>query len=60
MRKINIDKYKIIIKIITIFKDYFMVLEKAVLGIISHSSFMWINALYSDVYLWEKGYLIHH
>lgn len=47
MGKLNIDRYKIIIKMITICKDYFMVIEKAIFGIISHSSFMWINALYS-------------
>lgn len=47
MRKINIDEYKITMKIITICKDYFLVLEKAIFGIVSHSSFMWINALYS-------------
>lgn len=32
---------------ITIGKDYFLVFEKMILGIISHSAFMWINALYS-------------
>lgn len=60
MRKLNIDKYKIIIKIITICKDYFMVLEKAIFGIISHSSFMWINALYSGFLGTARAMCIKH
>lgn len=47
MRKFNINKYKIIIKKLTICKDYFLALEKAIFGFISHSPFMWINSLYS-------------
>lgn len=52
MEKINLknkdfQELKILMKKITIGKDYFLVLEKMALGIISHSSFMWINALYS-------------
>ena len=43
----NFQEVKILMKKITIGKDYFLVLEKLILGIISHSSFMWINALYS-------------
>lgn len=43
----NFQVLKIWMKKITIGKDYFLVIEKIVLGIISHSSFMWINALYS-------------
>lgn len=60
MEKLNIDKYKIIIKIITICKDYFMVLEKAIFGIISHSSFMWINALYSGFLGTARAMCIRH
>ena len=43
----NFQELKIWMKKITIGKDYFLVIEKIVLGIISHSFFMWINALYS-------------
>lgn len=46
-KKENFQKLKIWTKKITIGKDYFLVLEKIILGIITHSSFMWINALYS-------------
>ena len=38
---------KLFIKKIMIGKDYFLAFEKAVFGMISHSSFMWLNALYS-------------
>lgn len=52
MKKINsknksFKELKILMKKITVGKDYFLVLEKTILGFISHSSFMWINALYS-------------
>lgn len=60
MRKMKIDKYKIIFKIITICKDYFMVFEKAIFGIISHSSFMWINALYSGFLGTARAMCIKH
>ena len=43
----NFQELKIFMKKITIGKDYFLVFEKIILGIISHSAFMWINALYS-------------
>ena len=43
----NFQELKIFMKKITIGKDYFLVFEKMILGIISHSAFMWINALYS-------------
>ena len=43
----NFQELKIFMKKITIGKDYFLVFEKMSLGIISHSAFMWINALYS-------------
>ena len=43
----NFQELKIWMKKITIGKDYFLEIENIVLGIISHSSFMWINALYS-------------
>lgn len=58
MGKLNIDKYKVII--ITICKDYFMVLEKVIFGIISHSSFMWINALYSGFLGTARAMCIRH
>lgn len=45
MKRLN--KVKIILKKITICKDYFLVIEKAVFGILTHSSIMWINSLYS-------------
>lgn len=60
MRKLNIEKYKIIMKIITICKDYFIVLEKAIFGIISHSSFMWINALYSGFLGTARAMCVKH
>lgn len=41
------ESIKILIKKVTIAKDFFLVLEKVIFGIISHSSFLWINALYS-------------
>ena len=43
----NFQELKIFMKKITIGKDYLLVFEKMILGIISHSAFMWINALYS-------------
>ena len=46
-KKKNFQEMKILMKKITIGKDYFLVLEKVILGIMAHSSFMWINALYS-------------
>ncbi len=47
LKKQNFQDIKILMKKITIGKDYFLVIEKMILGIISNSSFMWINALYS-------------
>lgn len=47
IKKKNFQEMKILMKKITIGKDYFLVLEKMILGIVAHSSFMWINALYS-------------
>lgn len=43
----NFQELKIFMKKITIGKDYFLVFEKMILGIISHFAFMWINALSS-------------
>lgn len=60
MRKLNVEKYKVIMKVITICKDYFMVLEKAIFGIISHSSFMWINALYSGFLGTARAMCVKH
>ncbi len=45
MKKINsknksFKKLKILMKKITVGKDYFLVLEKMILGVISHSSFI--------------------
>lgn len=54
MRKYNIDNYKITMKKLAICKDYFLALEKALFGFISHSPFMWINALYS-IFLGTAG-----
>lgn len=55
----NFQELKIWIKKITIGKDYFLVLEKIVLGIISHSSFMWINALYSYFFQEKQQHIIY-
>lgn len=41
------SEYKLFIKKFVIGKDYFLAFEKAVFGMISHSSFLWMNALYS-------------